>query len=156
MEQEHFKAQMNRLAAAYRVDLPAATRAAYWLAFSQTSDERFAAACEQAIAHERAFPPIAALKELIRQRHEVALPDAAQLGPGNAHAQALAFIARDHDERERLRPYREAQAIERALTHHPVVLRDNGEPPGGFARAEVPVPATAQEKAREFVKGGER
>lgn len=82
MHQDHFKAQMNRLAAAYRVDIPAETRAAYWLAFGQGDDARFAAACEQAIAHERTFPPIAALKELIRQHHEIAHAESAMLSTG--------------------------------------------------------------------------
>ena len=82
MEQEHFKAQMNRLAAAYRVDIPAPTRAAYWLAFRATDDGRFAAACERAIEHETVFPSIAALKEIIRQRHEAGRGGPAALGSG--------------------------------------------------------------------------
>jgi hypothetical protein len=71
MNQERFRAQMNRLAAAYRVDVSSQTRAAYWLAFQTTSDERFDLACERAIEHEKAFPSIAGLKEIIRVHHEV-------------------------------------------------------------------------------------
>jgi hypothetical protein len=59
------------MAAAYRVEIPADTRAAYWLAFGQSDDARFAAACERAIEHERTFPPIAALKAIMATRYEV-------------------------------------------------------------------------------------
>lgn len=72
MEQQTFQGQMNRLAAAYRVDISAGTRAAYFLAFQKTTDQKFAAACERAIEHEKVFPTIAALKEILKYRHEAA------------------------------------------------------------------------------------
>jgi hypothetical protein len=70
---------MNRLAAAYRIEVPAATRAAYWTLFAPVDDSRFAAACERAMLSEKVFPSPAALTEILngsveinRRRTEVA------------------------------------------------------------------------------------
>ncbi len=81
-----FKPQMNRLAAAYRVEIPATTMAAYWTVFSGSDDARFAAACERALETERAFPPPAALKEIMRSSYEVArrTPGSSD-APGTVH-----------------------------------------------------------------------
>jgi hypothetical protein len=71
MDHLQFNGQMNRLAAAYRIEIPAATRAAYWTIFGSGDDARFATACEQALRTERSFPTPAALSELINGSVEI-------------------------------------------------------------------------------------
>lgn len=72
---------MDRLAAAYRVEVPVKTRAAYWLALQQTDAARFNRAVELAIDSEAAFPTVATLKDLLRQSRAAA-PPAPALGSG--------------------------------------------------------------------------
>jgi hypothetical protein len=76
-----FKPQMNRLAAAYRVEIPAMTMAAYWTVFSASDDHRFADACKKAMDTERTFPPPAALKAIMRTAAEVGRRDPTAHGP---------------------------------------------------------------------------
>lgn len=73
MEYQRFEGQMKRLAAAYRVEVPAATTAAYWTVFAPSDASRFASACERALETERTFPPPAALKAIMRTAAEIEL-----------------------------------------------------------------------------------
>jgi hypothetical protein len=99
MQQSVFLGQMNRLAAAYRIEVPAATRAAYWTLFAATDDQRFVAACEQAMLTERAFPMPAALTEIlngsveIRRRTAVANGSSRTPRPWTAEDFDVPFVA---------------------------------------------------------------
>lgn len=179
MEYSQFEPQMRRLAAAYRVDINPPTIAAYWTIFASTDAERFRSACERVISHERIFPPIAALKELIRQQHEVARGDTNLLSAsgsvGCLTCGDAGFVKRDvpvsHPEFGRAIPCPHCEGAKKPRNHKAEYLafleRDHATqpplppagvgtrgatpepPPEGFAKPGVPVPLMLGEAERE-------
>jgi hypothetical protein len=147
MDQNECNAQMNRLGAAYRIDVPAGTRAAYFLAFQKTRAAAFATACALAIEQERMFPSIATIKEILKLHHETsraatpALPESTE----SEEADYLAVLERDRAEIEALAPYREEQSGRPRYV--PVAVPLNAAPPPeGFVEevrgriGHVPIP----------------
>lgn len=134
MDQQTCNSQMNRLAAAYRVDVPTGTRAAYFLAFQKTRDEHFATACELAIEQERVFPSIATIKEILKNHHEAtraAKPAVPELTEGDAGY--LSVLKHDRAEIEKWAAYRE----EHRSRYQPVFDPTAVVPPPDAIRHEV-------------------
>jgi hypothetical protein len=103
---------MNRLGAAYRIEVPTGTRAAYFLAFQKTRVEAFGTACGLAIEQERMFPSIATIKEILKLHHETSRAATPAL-PESTESEEVAYLSvleRDRAEIEALAPYREQQA----------------------------------------------
>jgi hypothetical protein len=71
MDHQQFNGNMDRLAAAYRIEVPAQTRAVYWTLFGAGDDARFGAACDRALRTEKAFPTPAALTAHLNGAAEV-------------------------------------------------------------------------------------
>jgi hypothetical protein len=71
MDHQQFNDNMDRLAAAYRIEVPAQTRAVYWTLFGAGDGARFGAACDRALRTEKAFPTPAALTAHLNGAAEV-------------------------------------------------------------------------------------